>query len=40
MFVCGENAQTVADIAKRLNTDDRVITYVAVGHVLEVAFHV
>ena len=40
VFVCGENAQTVADIAKRLNTDDRVITYVAVGHVLEVAFHV
>ena len=40
VFVCGENAQTVADIAKRLNADDRVITYVAVGHALEVAFHV
>ena len=40
VFVCGGNAQTVADIAKRLNTDDRIITYVAVGHMLEVAFHV
>lgn len=40
VFVCGENAQAVADIAKRLNTDDRVITYVVVGHALEVAFHV
>lgn len=40
VFVCGENEQTVADIAKRLNADDRVITYVAIGHALEVAFHV